>query len=60
MSTLHYPYQHVSPEELQQLIRRAHAERAQVIRDFFFALFRRKSAAAKTANQPSLSVGVCH
>jgi|SoiMetStandDraft_2_1073263.scaffolds.fasta_scaffold891187_1 hypothetical protein len=60
MSTHHpYPYRHVTPEELQELVRRAHAERAEVIRSFFFALFRREPAAEKTVNEPSLGVGAC-
>jgi hypothetical protein len=35
----------LTPEELQALIRRAHAERAQVLRQMLAALFRRPEAA---------------
>ena len=54
-----YPYQHVTPEEIRALIRRAHAERAQAIGNFFLALFRRKPAPGNAANEPSLTAA-CH
>jgi hypothetical protein len=54
-----YPYQHVTPEELQALIRRAHAERAEAVADFFHALFRRKPQATRAEPQPSLSAAAC-
>ena len=45
-----YPYQHVTPEEIQALIQRAHAERALAVRALFRTLFRRKPGAE---NAPS-------
>jgi hypothetical protein len=54
-----YPYQHVTPEEIQTLIRRAHAERAQVVRDLVLALFRRKPAAGDATNEPPLNAAAC-
>ena len=54
-----YPYQHVTPEEVQALIRRARAERAQSVRDFVLALFRRKPAANNATNEPSLTTAAC-
>ena len=60
MTTNHpYPYQHVTPEEIQALIRRAHAERAQAVRELFRALFRRKPAADNATNAPSLALSAC-
>ena len=55
-----YPYQHVTPEEIQALMRRAHAERAEAIRHFVLALFRRKPAASIARNEPSLNAAACH
>jgi hypothetical protein len=48
-----YPYQHLTPDEVRALIRRAHAERAEAIRGFVLALFRRKPAGGSAA-EPSL------
>jgi hypothetical protein len=60
MTTNHpYPYQHVTPEEIQALIRRAHAERAEVVRRFVLALFRRKPAAGDATREPSLNATAC-
>ena len=50
-----YPYQHVTPDEIQALIRRAHVERAQAARDLFRALFRRKPAPDNAKDAPSLT-----
>ena len=55
-----YPYQPLSPEEMQALIRRAHAERAKAIRDAFQALFRRKPVARKASDDAALAAAGCN
>jgi hypothetical protein len=56
-----YPYRHVTPEEIQALIRRAHVERALAARELLRALFRRKPAADNATNVPSLdAAAACH
>lgn len=45
-----YPYQPLSPEEMQALIRRAHAERAQAMKSFLLWPFRHNPTARKRAD----------
>ena len=54
-----YPYEHVTPEELQALIQIAHAERAEAVRSFFHALFRRKPVAGKATDADGLALSAC-
>ena len=54
-----YEYRHVTPEEIHQIMRRAHAERAQVVRDLVLALFRRKPAVGDATSEPSLNAAAC-
>jgi hypothetical protein len=50
------------PEELQVIVRRAHAERAEVMREMFAALFarRRKAAEHRHAADAALKTAACH
>ena len=50
------PYTHPTPEEMQALVRQAHAERAQVLRNVISAVFGRHSEpeASDTATYVSL------
>ncbi len=54
-----YPYEQVTPDDVDALIRRAHVERAQAVRDFILPLFRRKPAADAANPEPSLSAAAC-
>ena len=63
MSTLpDNPYRNITPEELHVVIRRAHAERAKVLRQMFAALWawRRKAAERRDAAAPGLKVARGH
>jgi hypothetical protein len=46
------PYTHPTPEEMQALVRRAHAERAQVLHSLLAALFRRRGE-PETDHEPA-------
>lgn len=54
-----YPYVQPTREEIDALMRRAHAERAKAVRDLFVALFRRKPAAVETEQEPVLAASAC-
>jgi hypothetical protein len=51
-----------TPEELQAIVRRAHAERAKVLREFVAALlaWRRKGAERRQAADAALKTAACH
>jgi L-serine deaminase len=50
----------ITPEELQVLTRRAHAERAKVMRDMFAALFSwLRRVAPQRASRAALTVAPC-
>jgi len=46
------PYTHPTPEEMQALVRQAHAERAQALRSALAALFGRRSE-PNTGHEPA-------
>jgi hypothetical protein len=54
-----YPYVQPTSEEIDALMRRAHAERARAVRDLFVALFRRKPPAEKAEQEPALTAAAC-
>ena len=56
------PYRGITPEELHVIIRRAHAERAEAIRQMFAALltWRRKAAKRPHAADQALEIAACH
>jgi hypothetical protein len=56
------PYRDITPEEVREFIRLAHAERAAVIRHTFASLlwWRRKAAVQRTAADPALKVAHAH
>jgi hypothetical protein len=51
-----------TPEELQAIVRRAHAERAKALRQMFAGLlaWRRKAAERRQAADASLKPAACH
>jgi len=51
-----------TPEELQVIVRRAHAERTKVVREMFAALFawRRKAARARHTGHAALETATSH
>ena len=51
-----------TPEELQVIVRRAHAERTKVVGEMFAALFawRRKAARARHAGHAALETATSH
>ena len=51
-----------TPEELQAIVRRAHAERAKVVREMFAALFprQRKAAEPRHAAHAGLKTATSH
>ena len=51
-----------TPEELQVIVRRAHAERAKALREMFAALlaWRRKAAERRDAANADLNAAGCH
>jgi hypothetical protein len=51
-----------TPEEFQVIVRRAHAERAKVVREMVAALFawRRKAAGARHAGHAALETATSH
>ena len=54
-----YPFAHATPDQIQAIIRKAHAERSQAIRDLFLALFHRKPAARKAEDDRILAATSC-
>lgn len=58
--TGNYPFSDLTSEQVQKLIRAAHNERAEAIRRFFAALFRRQREAQvwPPKNVPALSLTV--
>ena len=52
-----YPYRDMTPDEVRALIRRAHAERAAAMRQFFADLlwWQRKAVERRTASEPVLN-----
>ena len=51
-----------TPEELQVIVRRAHAERAKALREMFAALlaWRRRAAERRHATDAALKTAACH
>ena len=51
-----------TPEELQVIVRRAHAERAKALREMFAALlaWRRNAAERRQAANAALKTAACH
>jgi hypothetical protein len=51
-----------TPEELQVIVRRAHAERAKALREMFAALlaWRRRAAERRQAADAALKTAACH
>ena len=54
-----YPFAHATPDQIQALIRKAHAERSQAVRDLFLALFHRKPATRKAEANRTLAAASC-